>query len=495
MVFMAILLVVKRDIEALTFSRPLRVVRHNLVPDIPPLRLHPTLSTKKYPASSHFDFQWELGSSLGSEETRSELGDGSPLQQPCNDNGDYKNTLENSTMLELLDQIMDKSDDQVSQEKSVIASGSPQPANRNIPSRRPLVRIIDNFWFVMCTPFPDLRKLSRKRDNDAKDVVNIRLRDGFAVVLAYLALGVVSYRYIFERWSFVDALYFTCVCFSTVGYGDIVPKSVAGKFFSCLFGLSGIALLGAAVARIGSRLVEAERDAAKQTRKKTQKALLQIYDRMPRVVRNLRRSSQNNRRSVIQEARELLSSIPHPHFPPALATFWKATRFILQSLLAVALGGLVIGYLEGWKWYDGLYFGVVTASTIGLGDIAPQTNAGKLATVIFIPLSVAAAGEILASVGLAIVERRQRQVFRTQLNKGLTMETLQNMDANRDGKVVREEYVSYMLMEMGLVTKEELEELWKQFERLDATKSGHLDHDDLLLMAKLREAGLVESSP
>lgn len=73
------------------------------------------------------------------------------------------------------------------------------------------------------------------------------------------------------------------------------------------------------------------------------------------------------------------------------------------------------------------------------------------------------------------------------------METLKSMDSNDDGKVVREEYVSYMLMEMGLVTKEELEELWDQFERLDATKSGHLDHDDLVLMAKLRGAGLVES--
>ncbi len=133
------------------------------------------------------------------------------------------------------------------------------------------------------------------------------------------------------------------------------------------------------------------------------------------------------------------------------------------------------------------------ASTIGLGDFAPKTKAGRLAAVVFIPMGVAAAGEILASVGLAVVERRQKKLFRSQLNKGLTMKTMQSMDLNHDGKVMREEYVSYMLMEMGLVTKEELEELWDQFERLDGTKSGYLDHDDLLLMAKLRGAGLIES--
>lgn len=108
-------------------------------------------------------------------------------------------------------------------------------------------------------------------------------------------------------------------------------------------------------------------------------------------------------------------------------------------------------------------------------------------------MGVAAAGEILASVGLAVVERRQKNLFRSQLNKGLSMETLHNMDANHDGKVMREEYVSYMLMEMGLVTKEELDELCDQFKRLDGTKSGYLDYDDLLLMAKLRSAGLMES--
>ena len=45
--------------------------------------------------------------------------------------------------------------------------------------------------------------------------------NGLAVIaghtLAYFAVGVFSYHKIFEKYSFVDALYYTCVCFSTVG--------------------------------------------------------------------------------------------------------------------------------------------------------------------------------------------------------------------------------------------------------------------------------------
>ena len=138
-------------------------------------------------------------------------------------------------------------------------------------------------------------------------------------------------------------------------------------------------------------------------------------------------------------------------------------------------------------------FVLTSASTIGLGDFSPVTKVGRLAAVIFIPLSVAAAGEILASIGMTFVARRQKKMFDSQLNSGLTMDVIKEMDVNGDGRVAREEYVAYMLMEMGLVSRDELEELWDQFKRLDVTKSGYLDHEDLILMAKLRRAGLVES--
>jgi hypothetical protein len=82
---------------------------------------------------------------------------------------------------------------------------------------RPLVRFIDNLFYVMSTPFPDLRKLARKRDNNSKFVISLRLEDGLAALMAYLGVGVFSYHYIFEKWSIIDSLYFTCVCFSTVG--------------------------------------------------------------------------------------------------------------------------------------------------------------------------------------------------------------------------------------------------------------------------------------
>jgi potassium channel subfamily K len=232
----------------------------------------------------------------------------------------------------------------------------------------------------------------------------------------------------------------------------MAPQTPAGKLFTCVFGLVGIALLGAAVATIGSRLVQAEIEAAKLARRQSQKSLLQVYDRMPKLVTSLRRASKKEHKKVVAEAKQHLSLLQLPHVPPAIATVWKATRWILQSMFVVAFGDLVIGRFEGsWSWQNSLYYSLITgkkvnvdlysqgyclfwdllsfqilyptvfdlplstvscsiipASTIGLGDFAPVTRAGRLAAVVVILMAVAAAGEILAGVGLALVEKRKR---------------------------------------------------------------------------------------
>ena len=54
--------------------------------------------------------------------------------------------------------------------------------------RRPLARLLYDFWYGMTAPFPDLRKIARKRDEKAKFVISLRLQDGLAALLIYLGV-------------------------------------------------------------------------------------------------------------------------------------------------------------------------------------------------------------------------------------------------------------------------------------------------------------------
>ena len=147
-------------------------------------------------------------------------------------------------------------------------------------------------------------------------------------------------------------------------YGDLCPTTVAGKAFACIFGLAGIALLGAAVATIGSRLVQAEVDAAKMAQRESRKRLLQVYDKMPKLVTKIRRASNKEQKNMIKEARRQIASIKLPHVPSFIKTLWKTIGWITQSLLVVALCGVVIGRLEGWSYFNSIYYSMITGKCL-----------------------------------------------------------------------------------------------------------------------------------
>lgn len=73
----------------------------------------------------------------------------------------------------------------------------------------------------------------------------------FLRLLGVVALLVVSGAQIYHRlegWSYLDALYFTVITLTTVGYGDFSPQTSIGKIFSMLYILMGLGVFGALIA-------------------------------------------------------------------------------------------------------------------------------------------------------------------------------------------------------------------------------------------------------
>lgn len=47
----------------------------------------------------------------------------------------------------------------------------------------------------------------------------------------------------FEGWGWLDATYFSVITMTTIGYGDLVPHTPAGKIMTIFLGLNGIVIL------------------------------------------------------------------------------------------------------------------------------------------------------------------------------------------------------------------------------------------------------------
>ncbi len=111
-----------------------------------------------------------------------------------------------------------------------------------------------------------------------------------------------------------------------------------------------------------------------------------------------------------------------PAFLILFVRFFRAIRDGLKDPDFRALFYWVLGFLalgtwfytnaEGWSILDSLYFSVITLTTVGYGDLAPQTPAGKIFTMIYIMvgLGLISGFVILLAERIGIMRKDKKEV-------------------------------------------------------------------------------------
>jgi voltage-gated potassium channel Kch len=89
----------------------------------------------------------------------------------------------------------------------------------------------------------------------------------------------------------------------------------------------------------------------------------------------------------------------------------KKPRFrsiLVWMAILLASGTIFFSWVEGWSLLDSLYFSIVTLTTVGYGDLSPNTEIGKAFTILYIIF-----GMILIAASISVLAM-ERQVARTQ---------------------------------------------------------------------------------
>ena len=168
---------------------------------------------------------------------------------------------------------------------------------------------------------------------------SISFKLSYIAIISYVLIGTLSYNFWMDGWTIIDAMYFTVVTFTTVGYGDLVPIGPAATAFTTIFVFIGVVLLGGvALSIIFGKFISMYEDISKEKRSQKARHYLNLFNG------NICEDDDDFEKSLAAESYGILvNSVP--------------------LLIALAIPALVTGYLEGWSVFDSLYFGVITATT------------------------------------------------------------------------------------------------------------------------------------
>ncbi|XP_041669432.1 potassium channel subfamily K member 5a [Cheilinus undulatus] len=138
----------------------------------------------------------------------------------------------------------------------------------------------------------------------------------------------------FNNWNWPNAVIFAATVITTIGYGNIAPKTSAGRVFCIFYGLFGVPLCLTWISELG--------------------------------------------KFFGGRAKHLGQYLTKKGFSLRKAQFTCTAIFLLWGVLVhLVLPPLVFMSQEGWSYIEGLYFSFVTLTTIGFGDLVAGVEPNK----------------------------------------------------------------------------------------------------------------------
>lgn len=281
------------------------------------------------------------------------------------------------------------------------------------------------------------------------------VRQAFILLLVYLTCGVIIYWWniddfrAIETNPVVDALYFCIVTMCTIGYGDITPNSTATKLFSILFVLVGFGFIDILLSGMVSYMLDLQENyllrAVKEGRKKANPSSYII-------------DFQKGRMRIRMKVGLALGVV----------------------VLCIAIGAIVIHFLERLVWVDSFYLSVMSVTTVGYGDRAFTTMPGRIFASIWLLVSTLAVARAFLYLAEARVDKRHRRMAKWVLGKDMTIAQFLAADIDNNGFVSKSEYVVYKLKEMGRVSERDIIQICKTFDRIDSGNCGKITLADLM---------------
>merc|ERR1711935_8819 len=257
------------------------------------------------------------------------------------------------------------------------------------------------------------------------------------IVVLFLWLSSWLFMYL-EGYSGRDSLYFCITMLTTVGYGDFSPVTSTGKVFAILYIMVGLSLATTCIGIIFARSADlaARKEAGPVT------------------------------------------------IPTERDQIMKMGRALGLIVIVNIVGAAWAHFHDGFTWLDAFYWSFITSTSVGFGDLETSDatrnfNIGYM--IIAVGVVANGFGTLVEVIG--IVGKIQR--IEEFCKAGVSNDMIDKMDEDGDSKVDRYEFCTYMLVNLGKIDQDDVDQVMSLFKHYDLDGSGTITIDDVVQINKV----------
>lgn len=228
------------------------------------------------------------------------------------------------------------------------------------------------------------------------------------VLFAYLAAGTLCFHLTKKQISgkktnsTLDALYFTIVTMTSVGYGDLVPNSTLTVLLACLFVVSGMLIVGVVLSKAAELLVE------KQEQMLVKALHLNETTSAAEILKKMKTKRVKN----------------------------KCIILVVLLLVLMAAGTGLLLWVEDLDFVQAFYCVIATLTGLGYIHTCFSTTGGRVFASIWILAGTVYVAQLLFTFALLHTEKKQRSLVKWALKRKTTVSDLEAADFDGDGIVV-----------------------------------------------------------
>lgn len=297
----------------------------------------------------------------------------------------------------------------------------------------------------------------------------------FSIIVALIAIlshfigGAIILTFL-EGWPFIDSFYFCIVTTTTVGYGDITPTRTISKLFVVFYVVISLGIMSAILANVVGNLLDQQEEMI----------LSAMFRQQQQRASGMGDGTSNEDREDQGDGGGDAASRIAQYTKGLNWNDYTALGMSLTWLIVVLIIGMgVFMKMESFSLVDAFYTTMISASTVGFGDLEPRRTITKFVMSFWLIFATIGIVKVIADFTDASVKAKQRAVSRRMLTAQLDVSSWSRMDTDQDGRVDQLEFLSELLVRSGKIEREEIDAIIARFKQLDRDKSGFVNLRDI----------------